>query len=102
MVRSKSEVLVANLLTAKDIAFEYEVPLFAPDRTFYLPDFTIEWRGKRYFWEHLGMLDKAEYKSRWEKKEAWYTKHFPGALLTTLESPHLSRNAEALISQIFV
>ena len=50
MVRSKSEVIVANLLTAKDIAFEYEVPLFAPDGTFYLPDFTIEWRGQRYFW----------------------------------------------------
>ena len=46
MVRSKSEVIIANLLFDRDIPFRYEIPLFAPDGTFYLPDFTITWRGR--------------------------------------------------------
>jgi ATP-dependent exoDNAse (exonuclease V) alpha subunit len=62
MVRSKSEVIIANLLATAQIPFHYEVPLFASDGTFYLPDFTVEWRGRKFFWEHLGMLDKPEYK----------------------------------------
>jgi exodeoxyribonuclease V alpha subunit len=49
MVRSKSEVIIANLLTTAGIPFRYEVPLFAPDGTFYLPDFTIDWAGKSFF-----------------------------------------------------
>lgn len=43
MVRSKSEVIVANLLFANGFnSLEYETPLFAPDGSFYLPDFTIK------------------------------------------------------------
>lgn len=101
MVRSKSEVIVANLLAAAKIPFRYEIPLFARDGSFYLPDFTIEWRGQKYFWEHLGMLDKPEYKAKWEVKKAWYAEHFPDALLITEESPHLSKAAQAIIENTF-
>lgn len=45
MVRSKSEVIIANMLAERKLSFAYETPLFAPDGTFYLPDFTITWRG---------------------------------------------------------
>jgi len=102
MVRSKSEVIVANLLSAAGIKFDYEVPLFAPDGTFYLPDFTIKWRGQTLYWEHLGLLDKTEYKKKWDKKKRWYKKHFPGALLVTEESSRLSKAAQKLIRETFV
>ena len=102
MVRSKSEVIIANLLAAAKVPFRYEIPLFARDGTFYLPDFTIEWRGQKFFWEHLGMLDKPDYKQKWEIKRQWYLQHFPAALLVTEESPKLSKTAQCLIEKTFV
>ena len=86
MVRSKSEVIIANMLFDRDIPFEYEVPLHAPDGTFYLPDFTINWRGEEWYWEHLGMLHDEGYRNHWETKRAWYEKHgFADRLITTTE-----------------
>jgi hypothetical protein len=102
MVRSKSEVIIANLLTSAGIPFRYEVPLFAPDGTFYLPDFTIDWRGKKFFWEHVGMLDKPKYKKDWAVKKKWYEKHFSRALIVTEESAKLSKVAQAIIEKTFV
>lgn len=101
MVRSKSEVIISNMLFDREVAFEYEKPLYAPDGSFYLPDFTITWRGERYFWEHLGMLDRDEYKRKWETKKEWYTKHFAGRLVTTVEGGNLSLEAKALIDRHF-
>jgi len=101
MVRSKSEVIIANMLFDRDIGFEYEKPLYAPDGSFYLPDFTILWRGERYFWEHLGMLERDEYKRKWETKRSWYEMHFPGRLITTEEAGDLSIQAKCLIDSRF-
>ena len=102
MVRSKSEVIIANLLTSAGIPFRYEIPLFAPDGTFYLPDFTIDWRGRKFFWEHVGMLDKPKYKKDWETKKRWYAKHFSRALIVTEESAKLSKLAQTIIEKTFV
>lgn len=86
MVRSKSEVIIANMLVDRNIPFKYEVPLYAPDGTFYLPDFTIKWRGEEWYWEHLGMLHDERYRNHWETKRAWYEKHgFADRLITTSE-----------------
>lgn len=101
MVRSKSEVIIANMLFDREIAFEYELPLYAPDGSFYLPDFTILWRGERFFWEHLGLLHREEYLRKWAAKRAWYDRHFPGRLVTTEESGNLSLDAQAIIDQTF-
>jgi ATP-dependent exoDNAse (exonuclease V) alpha subunit len=101
MVRSKSEVIIANLLFDREVAFEYEKPLYAPDGSFYLPDFTITWRGERFFWEHLGLLVRDEYRRKWQIKREWYEKHFPGRLVTTEEGPNLSKDAQALIKSQF-
>ncbi|MEI6045350.1 MAG: AAA family ATPase [Chloroflexota bacterium] len=101
MVRSKSEVILANMLFERDIPFRYEVPLRAPDGTFYLPDFVINWAGEEYYWEHLGMLDQEKYRNHWETKKAWYAKFFPGKLLITEESGELSKEANSLIEQHF-
>jgi len=101
MVRSKSEVIIANMLFDREIAFEYEKPLYASDGTFYLPDFTVLWRGERYFWEHVGLLARDEYRNKWALKRAWYEEHFPGRLVTTEESGNLSQDALAVISEHF-
>lgn len=101
MVRSKSEVIIANMLHDRDIPFRYEVPLYARDGTFYLPDFTVTWRGEQWYWEHLGMLDDEGYANHWKTKKAWYDKFFPGRLVTTEESGNLSKDAEALIARHF-
>ncbi|MFV9506962.1 MAG: AAA family ATPase [Oscillochloridaceae bacterium umkhey_bin13] len=86
MVRSKSEVIIANLLHAYDIPFEYEVPLPASDGTFYLPDFTIKVRGETWYWEHWGMLHDQKYRSHREKKLEWYKQHgFADRLIETEE-----------------
>lgn len=101
MVRSKSEVIIANMLFERDIPFRYEVPLFAPDGTFYLPDFTITWRGEEWYWEHLGLLDRDEYRNHWETKKQWYDRFFPGRLIVTQESGNLSHDANKVIETYF-
>lgn len=75
-VRSKSEVIIANLLHAKGIEYHYEHPLEIDGITKY-PDFTIEDddTGITYYWEHCGMLRDPAYRRRWEEKQAWYRTH---------------------------
>jgi hypothetical protein len=86
MVRSKSEVIIANMLFDRDIPFQYEMPLQATDGSTVLPDFTIKWRGETWYWEHEGMLHLEEYRNRQEVKHAWYEKHgFAERLIITKE-----------------
>jgi hypothetical protein len=72
-VRSKSEVIIANLFHAKGVHYIYEEPLIVDGVTKY-PDFTIEDddTGITYYWEHCGMLSDPAYKRRWEEKKVWY------------------------------
>lgn len=75
LVRSKSEVIIANLLHANQVDYTYEQQLeIGGVPTGKFPDFTIEDAdaGVTYCWEHLGMLGDAGYKRRWEDKERWY------------------------------
>jgi hypothetical protein len=114
-VRSKSEVIIANLLHAKKIDYHYESPLDLAGVVKY-PDFTIEDddAGITYYWEHCGLLHDPSYNRRWKEKERWYRDHdiLPfeegggpkGTLIVTrdqpdggIDSPHLS----ALIDGIF-
>ena len=76
-VRSKSEVVIANLLYALKVDYRYEKKFIAPDGSTRLPDFTIDdpASGRKVFWEHLGMLDRQSYRDKWEEKLAWYREH---------------------------
>jgi hypothetical protein len=76
MVRSKSEVIIADHLANKGIAYGYEQPLTIEGVTKY-PDFTIEdmESGSTFYWEHCGMLHVPSYRHRWEEKLAWYRAH---------------------------
>ncbi len=79
-VRSKSEVIVANILYQhrKDILYKYEKPLeVLVDRkikTIY-PDFTIlnVHTGKIWYWEHAGRMDDPVYANDFVKKTNMYT-----------------------------
>ncbi len=75
-VRSKSEVIIANMLHAKGLDYHYEAPLEIDGVTKY-PDFTIEDddTGITYYWEHCGMLHDPGYRKRWDEKKRWYADH---------------------------
>ncbi|MBO4332529.1 MAG: AAA family ATPase [Paludibacteraceae bacterium] len=76
MVRSKSEVVIADALYHNGVEFEYEAKLTLDGHDKY-PDFTIEDNesGKRWYWEHCGMMNDPHYKQRWEEKKKFYEKH---------------------------
>jgi len=76
MVRSKSEVIVADTLYRVGIKYLYEQPLRMADGSIRSPDFTIHRSGRpTVYWEHLGMLDNAGYRADWEAKRVWYAEH---------------------------
>lgn len=63
-VRSKSEMMIANLLYAKQLPYQYEKPLKLDGKLVY-PDFTIldvDTRTEVYF-EHFGMMDEVDYQA---------------------------------------
>ncbi|MCA9030242.1 MAG: ATP-dependent RecD-like DNA helicase, partial [Planctomycetaceae bacterium] len=101
VVRSKSEVIITNMLAEREVLFRYEEPLFASDGTFYLPDFTITWNGDKYFWEHWGRLDQGKYRNHTEVKKKWYEKHFPGRLVETFEGTDVTTQANQVIAEHF-
>ena len=71
LVRSKSEVIIANELLAQGIdRYEYEAALSLPGGKTRYPDFTIldDDTGERYYWEHLGLLHNPDYAARWQRK----------------------------------
>ncbi|MGN0727997.1 AAA family ATPase [Treponema sp.] len=72
MVRSKSEVIIANMLFDADINYLYEEPLSLKDGSKRSPDFTIPKNGKTIYWEHLGMLQKESYRKDWDVKRKQY------------------------------
>ena len=76
MVRSKSEVIIADQLANHDFEYGYEQPLTINGVTKY-PDFTIEdmESGLTFYWEHCGMLHVPSYRDRWEEKLKWYRNH---------------------------
>ena len=90
LVRSKSEVIVADTLTRLGISYEYEEKLLNKDANpldYRLPDFTVSYEGDTYFWEHLGMLHDEKYRNHWDTKRAWYEKHsFADHLITSSEA----------------
>ena len=61
-VRSKSEILIANMLNQLQIPYRYECPLVIGNVKIY-PDFTVLNVRKRetMYLEHLGMMDDPQY-----------------------------------------
>lgn len=101
LVRSKSEVIICDLLARSGLKYEYERKLeYAPGKVIN-PDFTIILaNGKELYWEHIGMLGNEKYSERWSEKMDIYEKYFPGQLLKTYESGAISSDAEKIINKI--
>jgi hypothetical protein len=74
LVRSISEVVVADAHNAEGVDYHYEKALRGADGVERYPDFTAEdpATGVTVYWEHLGMLSDPTYANRWKKKLAWY------------------------------
>lgn len=75
-VRSKSELLIANMLNKYGIPYKYEYPItFTNGRVAY-PDFTIllPHRRKVVYWEHLGKMGDVDYITRNVRKLDDYKK----------------------------
>ena len=92
LVRSKSELVIANMLHGLGIDYDYERVYegtvergrLRPDFSFTMPD------GDLIIWEHLGMLDRPDYRRGWEWKRHWYERNgFENGktLFATTESP---------------
>lgn len=62
-VRSKSELIIANMLEKNGIPYRYEYPLELKGFHTVRPDFTcLNLRErKEYIWEHFGMMDNIPY-----------------------------------------
>ena len=77
LVRSKSEIIVANELINAGIPLtekNYESKLYSKTNSYdyKLPDFTFEHNGRKFYWEHLGMLSLESYRKSWDRKRQWY------------------------------
>ena len=96
LVRSISEVVVADALHAEGIDYHYEKGLQGQDRVERYPDFTAEdpATGITIYWEHLGMLSDPAYRRRWEKKVEWYKK-----MCLTPDGPENDKGERLVTSQ---
>jgi hypothetical protein len=75
MVRSKSELVIAEKLFEKKIDYEYEKDLKIAGKL-KSPDFTItNLAGETIYWEHCGMMNDSEYRKRWAEKKELYEKN---------------------------
>lgn len=77
LVRSKSELLIAEKLNTLGINYQYERPLQGTAREGRLrPDFSFtDDAGNIVLWEHLGRMDRADYREGWEWKRQWYAQN---------------------------
>lgn len=99
-VRSKSEVIIANLLYSSGLDYEYEKEL-KHSHGVMRPDFTIKTpSGNTYYWEHLGMLGTEEYDNIWLFKKNIYDSQFSGKLKVTYEGITINTSATQLISDL--
>ncbi len=98
-VRSKSEMLIADMLSQEGIPYRYEYPLYMKGFGKVYPDFTILNINtrKEVLWEHFGMMDDPEYVEKAIKKIAMYERQgiFLGeGLVVTFESKNLPLNSK--------
>ena len=100
-VSSKSELAIANILYDLErkgrLTYEFEPPLpFSDNARGRWADFRIVSDNQTWFWEHLGLLVRPEYRTRWQAKEKlyskngferWSVKNQSGRLIVTEDGP---------------
>ena len=101
-VGSKSESIIASSLHMAGLNFYYEKPFFREGKKPYKPDFTIHYKSRIFYWEHLGMLDNKSYAANWNEKLKWYNENIaPGQLLTNTEAEDIGAQIDRVIKATF-
>lgn len=108
-VRSKSEVMIATVLYMNKIPFRYECILQLGSNIRF-PDFTIRHpqTGEIFYWEHLGLIDKPEYRQdTWERLDLYISHGIiptKNLILTyeTAEYPLSITQVEKLVTEYFL
>ncbi len=107
LVRSKSEVIIANALYYHHLEYVYE-PKLILDGIVKRPDFKVvdDDTGEVWYWEHCGLMDDPRYKKRWNDKKAFYQKNGieegKNLIVTFDEDGALdSRKVERIIEETF-
>lgn len=106
-VRSKSEKILADLFSSKNIFYKYECPLHLANNIVFYPDFTffLPPRNEEIYWEHFGLMDSPDYAINTIRKIRTYEENgiFTGIrLIMTFEGLPLTldtNRAEALIDR---
>ena len=98
-VRSKSEVIIANLLNTHKIPYHYEYPV--PIRrgvTFHADFLCLNLRTRQeFYWEHCGKMDDPEYSSNLTARISEYLKKgiIPGKnLILSMETADIPLNTK--------
>lgn len=75
-VRSKSEVIIANLLYTKKVPYHYEYPVELNNGLTVYPDFLClnKITRREIYWEHCGRMDDPEYTINLTRKLSEYAK----------------------------
>lgn len=100
-VRSKSEVLIANMLLRRKIPYRYECPVKIPGAGTFYPDFhvlNVRLR-KEFIHEHFGLMDSPDYADNAVGKISAYARAgiFPGdRLIITSETRKHPLNMQTL------
>ena len=104
-VRSKSEIIIADMLGKEGIPYRYEYPIYLRGIGRIYPDFTVlrVQTRQEVFWEHLGMMDDPVYLENAIKKIVAYEQNgiFPGDnLILTYETKKNVINQRLIKSMI--
>jgi hypothetical protein len=77
MVRSKSELVISNMLYQMGIDYQYEQRWESTQEAGAVrPDFLFaDPAGDPIVWEHLGMLTRKDYEESWDQKRGWYVRN---------------------------
>ena len=100
-VRSKSEVIIADILNQEGIPYLYERPLYLKGWGNVYPDFTVlnVRERKELYYEHFGMMDDPNYVEKALQKIALYQQNgiFPGKnLILTYETKKMPINSKTV------
>ena len=102
LVRSKSELVIANTVFRMKLKYEYESRLeFEGEPRIVHPDFTfVDAAGDKIVWEHLGMLHHQDYRERWERRQRHYEKNgfeLGKNLFTTQDDEHGGLDSRTIV-----
>lgn len=100
LVRSKSEVIIANMLFTSNLNYEYEKRVQINKEKSILPDFTIFYNNNIIYWEHLGLIGVESYDKDWLEKKEVYENYLSNKLIKTYESALLTDDIDTNIELI--